>query len=41
MEKGTENEFYTKNNWIKNFSEYKTIWQKDVGGAIKVQKRQL
>lgn len=39
IENGQENEFYTKANWLKNFDTYKIIWEKDINGAVKVQKR--
>src|SRR3989338_3617529 len=40
IEKGKENEFYTKENWLKNFDRYRLIWEKNIGNAVIVQKRQ-
>ncbi len=39
IENAPENEFYTSQNWQSNFASYKIIWQKDINGAIKLQKR--
>lgn len=40
IENSAENEFYTKSQWLKNFQDAKLISQKDINGAITVQKRQ-
>lgn len=40
IENSVENEFYTKSQWLKNFQDFKLISQKDIKGAITVQKRQ-
>lgn len=39
IEKGAENEFYTQKQWLQNFKDYQLIWQKDINGAILLQKR--
>lgn len=40
IENAPENEFYTKDNWLKNFDDYQLAWEKDINSAITVQKRQ-
>ena len=40
IENAAENEFYTKNNWLKNFQDYQLVWEKDINNAIVLQKRQ-
>lgn len=40
IENGQENEFYTRANWLKNFDTYKIVWEKDIDGAVKIQKRE-
>ncbi len=39
IEDSKENEFYTKEGWLTNFSDYQTLWEKDINDAILVQKR--
>lgn len=39
IENAPENEFYTRQNWLKNFSDYQIVWEKDINGAITIQKR--
>lgn len=39
IENAKENEFYTKNNWFKNFDSFGIVWQKDINNAVTVQKR--
>lgn len=38
LENVPTNEFYAKDDWLKNFRQFKTIWQKEINGAILVQK---
>ncbi|MBI2599039.1 hypothetical protein HYW40_02380 [Candidatus Curtissbacteria bacterium] len=38
IENAPENEFYTSASWQTNFRNYKIIWEKNVNGAIAVQK---
>lgn len=38
IEKAQENEFYSSRSWLENFKDYKTIWQKDIDGAITLKK---
>lgn len=40
IEKSQENPFYTKEEWLKKFEGYNTVWLHDVNGAITVQRRQ-
>lgn len=39
IENAAENEFYTSQNWQSNFADYKIIWEKNINGAIRIQKR--
>lgn len=39
IENALENEFYTKNDWLKNFQDFKLVWEEDINSAITVQKR--
>lgn len=39
IENAQENEFYSKNNWLKNFEGFKIVWEKNINNAIVVQKR--
>ena len=39
IENAPENEFYTSKNWLINFKDYQIVWQKDINGAIKLEKR--
>lgn len=39
IENNGGNEFYSKNNWYKNFKDYNLLWQKQINGAIIVEKR--
>ena len=39
IENGKENEFYTRADWLKNFKNYRLIWQTDIDRAITVEKR--
>lgn len=39
IENAPENEFYSKNDWLKNFKKYKIVWEKNINDAITVQKR--
>ncbi len=39
IENAPENEFYTSASWQANFADHKIVWEKNVKGAIKVQKR--
>ncbi|MBI3282516.1 hypothetical protein HYZ70_00385 [Candidatus Curtissbacteria bacterium] len=38
IENAPENEFYSKNNWLANFTDYQIIWEKDINNAIKIRK---
>ena len=40
IENATENQFYTKENWLANFADHQVIWEKDINNALTVQKRQ-
>ena len=40
IEENQENEFYTKENWLKNFESYQLAWENNINGAIKIQKRE-
>lgn len=40
IENAPENEFYTRQNWLKNFDDYKEVWQKDINNALTLEKRQ-
>lgn len=39
IENASENEFYTRKNWLKNFDNYQLVWEKDINKAITLQKR--
>jgi len=39
VENAPENEFYTSVDWQTNFNNYKIVWEKNISGAIKIQKR--
>lgn len=39
IENAQENQFYTSADWQTNFSGYKIVWQENINGAIRIQKR--
>ncbi|MDO8487401.1 MAG: hypothetical protein Q7S45_03855 [Candidatus Curtissbacteria bacterium] len=39
IENAQENQFYTSADWQTNFNEYKIVWEKNINGAIRVQKK--
>lgn len=39
IENASENEFYTRKNWLKNFKDYQVVWQKDINNALILEKR--
>ena len=39
IENSQENEFYTRESWLKNFQNYKLVWQENINNAIYIQKR--
>lgn len=39
IENSQENEFYSKVEWLKNFNNYKLVWNKEFHNAISLQKR--
>ncbi|MEX2028216.1 MAG: hypothetical protein WD988_01840 [Candidatus Curtissbacteria bacterium] len=39
IENARQNEFYTDIAWQNNFSDYKIVWEKNINGAIRLQKR--
>lgn len=39
VENSPENPNYSKKEWLKKFQDYKIIWNKNINGAITVQKR--
>lgn len=39
IENSPENIAYSKNEWFKKFKDYKIVWEKNVNGAITIQKR--
>ncbi|MBI2594167.1 hypothetical protein HYW39_00550 [Candidatus Curtissbacteria bacterium] len=39
IERGQENQFYARENWLKNFEESQIVWEKNVNDAIILQKR--
>jgi len=38
LENSEQNEFYTKDSWLKNFDSYKLTKEIDINGAITVRK---
>lgn len=39
IENARENQFYTSTDWQTNFNDYKIVWEKNINGAIKLEKR--
>lgn len=39
IENASENEFYTRKNWLENFENYQIVWQKDINNALVLEKR--
>lgn len=39
IENASENEFYTRKNWLENFENYQVVWQKDINKALVLEKR--
>lgn len=39
IENASENEFYTRKNWLKNFEDYQVVWRKDINNALVLEKR--
>ena len=39
IEKGRENPFYTRQNWLREFEAMSLIWEKNINDAISLQKR--
>lgn len=39
IENASENEFYTRKNWLKNFEDYQVVWQRDINNALVLEKR--
>ena len=39
IENASENEFYTRENWFKNFDNFQLVWGKDINGAVTLEKR--
>ncbi len=39
IEQTKENPYYTSSNWLKNFDDYKLVWEHDINQAVKIQKR--